>query len=153
MQPSASLDVLDIEYYKYATFIPGRARTKGSLIMLPNGSVREGVEGSSSWRKIMAGRFSEWRRSGGVPTLRCAVVLRTVFFLPRKAKSELTRSYPTARGTGDLDKLIRNLGDALDDAGVLVDDSQIVCHVSTKEYESRGRPPGVQVGISPIDEF
>jgi crossover junction endodeoxyribonuclease RusA len=64
--------------------------------------------------------------------------------------------FPTPFGTGDEDKLERNVLDALKDAGVLLDDAQVQRIVSEKFYPDGGEPwsdaldrPGVVVRIRP----
>lgn len=49
----------------------------------------------------------------------------------------------------DLDKLARAVGDSLTSAGVVVDDSQIISWVLSKEYTTG--PPGVIVTVIPLN--
>lgn len=48
------------------------------------------------------------------------------------------RCWPVTRGSGDLDKLERNVLDALVDAGVLGDDSQVCRLIGDKDYAGHG---------------
>lgn len=48
------------------------------------------------------------------------------------------RFWPVTRGSGDLDKLARNVLDALSDASVIRDDSQVCRLVADKDYAGHG---------------
>jgi Holliday junction resolvase RusA-like endonuclease len=71
-------------------------------------------------------------------------VKATMYFLmepPRK----LVRERPTTKP--DLDKLVRAVCDAMVDAGVLLDDSQIVTLHAHKHYADSDEPAGVSITI------
>jgi Holliday junction resolvase RusA-like endonuclease len=62
--------------------------------------------------------------------------------------------HPTPRGTGDVDKLVRLVLDALQDAGVVRDDSQVVEIVARKSYPDTDTPDalpyaGVRIRLYP----
>lgn len=118
-------------------WVPGRARTKGSL--RPQGRTADGrvrlveqVRLSGSWRATVVevvlrhlgasfgpdGPVVGWEAYAGPVSVQLAVRF------PRPDSAD--RPYPTARTDGDLDKLQRNVGDALQDARVILDDAQIV---------------------------
>jgi Holliday junction resolvase RusA-like endonuclease len=65
--------------------------------------------------------------------------------------------YPTASRTGDVDKLARLVLDALEDAGLLTDDAQVVEVTSRKAYPDDAYSPdtlddpGVRVRVYPIE--
>lgn len=123
-------------------FAPGQPKTKGSLdvVRAPSAGrkavVREGVRGSGAWRRLvaerarvaMAGRPA-W---GGPVGVRCSFMFATDNVM--------------ARHVGDLDKLARNVLDALTDAHVYLDDSQVVKLFCDKVVEQDGTQ-GVQIEI------
>lgn len=141
------------------TFIPGHPRTKGSLEHRGSGQLTESVAGSTSWRRLMAqGLRQAW---GPRIALDVAVRVSGTFYLPCARGMD---SLIAAR-SGDVDKLTRNLLDAIavDEtgkqlgAGIIVNDSQVVGIVIEKTMASdssgphgRGngvRPQGVHVQI------
>lgn len=75
------------------------------------------------------------------------VTIGALFVLPRPAAAR-RRAFPNRRNTGDLDKLTRQLLDALTDAGVLNDDSRVVALQVAKVYENPDRRPGVTVYVA-----
>jgi hypothetical protein len=114
------------------TFVAGLPRTKGSLAKRPNGTLYDSVIDSGKWRALMAGAVRDdyqrhWlgRRDLGPGPHAGVVRVVAVFRLPVD---------PLAHGAGDLDKLTRNLLDALGtrsknpryNGGVIVDDNQVV---------------------------
>ena len=76
-----------------------------------------------------------------------AVAMGALFVLPRP-RSAASRPLPTTRSGGDLDKLRRMLGDALDSAEVDVDASRIALVQAAKVYETPGRHAGVHAYIT-----
>lgn len=151
-------------------FRPGRPRTKGSLnVWCTKGRthkvhVQEETKDSSLWRAQMAkaaqvdhlerhGKLLNWggpvgvvahflfaqegERIGGVLTGNVIPSHRTPF--------------PTDIHLGDLDKLMRNLGDALQDAHVIADDSLIVSETIRKTWCPLGQAPGVLVEVVALE--
>lgn len=143
--------------------VSGRARTKGSLdaVRRPNGSMymRENNPESKPWRAKVAKASREYQLAdfGALRRFEGPVEVRCVFFLPRTASVNggpvptSATEWPTSIVTGDTDKLLRNVGDALlmpkrkADAVVtsalIMDDSQIVSWFGLKiwcmeEYEA-----------------
>ncbi len=81
----------------------------------------------------------------GVP-----VVCRVTFLFPRPLK--LTRPYPTGKTgdyAGDLDTLLRAVGDAGSKAGVWADDSLIAGALAWKRWAPEGEPGGAQIQVWP----
>lgn len=150
-------------YTLLEVFIPGNPKTKGSLDFRGAGRVVENVRGSKAWRMLMAYSLrQQWngdtsRAQGVAYELRepesGAVRVSATFHLPcaRGARSLITK------GSGDVDKLARNLLDALTDAGVINDDAQVTGIVIDKVEAARpgdrrddrrdARPPGVHVTV------
>ena len=110
----------------------------------PQGSKVPGVssKGKLFVREQAGEKLVSWRQAvkeaaktacEGINTITGPVTLRISFLVPRPASvSEKKRPYPTV--APDLDKLIRGVGDALKEAGVYRDDSQVVCIQATKRY-------------------
>lgn len=149
-----------------AFFRPGRPRTKGSLhAFCTRGKahkvrITEETKDSSLWRAQMAKAAQvdmldrhktllNWSGPVGL--------VATFLFAPTAEVSggQLTGSvipshrtpFPTDIHLGDLDKLMRNLGDALQDAHVIADDSLIVSEVIKKIWCPLGQAPGVMVEL------
>lgn len=140
-------------------FIPGAPKSKGSLTAQGKRMV-ENVAGSKRWRMLMADQL---RRSWNIgvlnghqhavlhdpdnPGVRMpltgAAQVDAYFYLPVEFAEALT--IKGARGNYDLDKLERNLYDALTDAGVWRDDSQAVDGRVAKLMAIPESPQGVRV--------
>lgn len=126
------------------TWVPGRPATKGSLDAVPraDGSfyMRESVQGSKDWRRLVAQAIREDRQAHGlVEPTRTAVGVRVLFVLPVPVglagqDIPLTDASPTLAGAGDVDKLSRNVLDALKDAGAYADDNQVCKLLAGKVY-------------------
>lgn len=85
------------------------------------------------------------------------IVIEATFTVPRPASVPLTkRPYPITRSSGDVDKLMRVVLDALDDAGLYGDDAQVIGAPPWKTYpDSPGMPdrldrPGVIIRIESL---
>jgi len=92
----------------------------------------------------------------GSAILTGAVSLEVVFRLPRpKGHYGTGRNQAILRGTAhlqphgrpDLDKLLRSTFDALGEAGVWLDDSQVVNVIASKTYAGRTNQPGATIYI------
>ncbi len=109
--------------------VPGRPVTKGSLeprtrpckccagckgVLLTG--LRESVKDSKLWRQLMAQRFGSLRKFDA-PYLGPVTVVITAY---------LPVADVIAPRAGDVDKLERNVLDALTDAGIYGDDNQVV---------------------------
>ena len=127
---------------------PGQPRTKGSL-----DERHQDTPQSKAWRRLMAGACRDdlarrWPTPAMVPIPYPSPVAVTAYwFLPRE---------PTAYGAGDIDKLLRNLLDALSAptpgrttdaslcAGAIRDDNQVVGIPESWQYYDP-QCPGVLV--------
>lgn len=148
-EPDPRLPILQV-------FVPGRPVTKGSMkAYCTRGKthkvrMEEDHADSKPWRKLMARTV---RMVGGMDWAHPeegAVRVELDFRVERKSHYESHQTpYPTAITIGDIDKLARNVLDALTDAGVYKDDSQVARLVASKswaELTPDGRPrPGVQI--------
>jgi hypothetical protein len=136
-------------------FIPGRPITKGSLTVV-NGVPKDTPQ-SKAWRRIMAGAVRDdlRRRQGGerpaAPAHPGPVHVDATWWLPVD---------PLAHGAGDLDKLLRNLLDALSAPGprttdrslcasAIVDDNQVVSLATWKHC--RDWSPGVSLKVESVE--
>lgn len=131
-------------------FVPGHAKTKGSVDAFktqPDRSghrrtyVRQSVQGSSEWAALV--EYAATKAWAGRPT-RTGVPIRVnlAYYLP------CTTGKLIARGSGDIDKLERNILDALTRAGVYGDDAQVVGVVHEKMSAVDGPlNPGARIGV------
>jgi Holliday junction resolvase RusA-like endonuclease len=150
----------DIPQVILRTYVPGRPRSKGSLknwcMKDRRHTIRseEQVKDSHAWRVKVAhqvqrecrGAFGEHLR------LEIPVELRVVYFFDRTAEDRPDEAYPVAMGIGDLDKLDRNIGDALTSSGVIKDDQYIVRIVSEKRWAAEGGQPGAQITLLKVEQ-
>ena len=102
--------------------------------------------GRARWRETLtaAGRDLAKRMDGPIGT---HAAIGALFILPRPAAAR-NRLLPNRKTTGDLDKLTRQLLDALTDAEVLADDSRVVGLLVFKVYETETRRPGAVVYVT-----
>lgn len=137
-------------------WVPGRPRTKGSLrggrtgaggVRLADSKLsklwRADVENAVVRRiadedlSVPEGRKGRWRLRGGWPILDPVVV--SVTFQYERVKAD--DWYPTGQNFGDVDKLLRNVLDALQSAGLYKDDAQVQSVFGRKVF-------GVEAGAS-----
>lgn len=143
-----------------AFVVHGVPATKGSLKPVPRGNRTALVEShttSKPWREAVkwaALQAVADREGAGDPfaTLAGPVEVHVVFsFAKPKSAPKSRRIWPCNRSSGDVDKLLRNLFDALEDAGIYSDDAQVVSVVSDKafvgEHPSALTSPGAQVVV------
>lgn len=132
-------------------FVPGVPAPKGSMRYVGNGRMIEQVKASVPWRErvnehvLRAGEVMGYAHSKTDPV---EVTLRFIVPRPKNAKRRL---WPFTRGSGDVDKLSRNVLDAISDTrkapGVLRDDSCVVMLHASKHYQSAKDP---HIGVSII---
>lgn len=137
--------------------VPGAPVTQGSKSVTKRGVMYDSNAAVlKPWRGLVTAVAARHRLPA---PLDGPVELRLRFFLPRPRShyrtgrnSHLLRDsappFPHGRGTGDLDKLTRAVGDSLTDAGVIVDDSIIVDERLSKRYAGAGTP-GVVIELWP----
>lgn len=132
----------------WQTFIPGVPKPQGSKTSGVNQRtgktfVREDNKGTKPWRKRMVEQLQDDR---GRPLHRFDsavwVSLRFVFLRPR---SHDANSLPTSKLLGDVDKLTRNVLDALTQARVITDDKYVIELRSVQKIY--GPTPGVFIEI------
>lgn len=151
-----SLDLVPVIRFRVA----GRPRTKGSMkVITPRGKKPIMVEDhshSKPWRvKIRSEIFAQCPETrGAIPGTTAVyagpVEVRATFVFQRTGPTAQTLDFPTlnsgVNANGDLDKLVRNLLDALKDAGVIVDDSQVITIRTAKIW---GTEAGLQCVVMP----
>jgi Holliday junction resolvase RusA-like endonuclease len=126
-------------------WVAGRPRPKGSLKPRGYRVVRgrrqpilaEDVEGSTEWRataKTTLARqtkalWPDWRERFPLTV----PVVVSVLFVFEPPADPVVPGFPCGM-EGDLDKLCRNLGDAMKDAGLIADDRLIVDWLASKRF-------------------
>jgi len=140
-------------------WVPGAPKTKGSLTpraprchccsmcsgYLGRPQLRDSV-GSKRWRQLvaysagaaMSGATQAWPLTGPVE-------LDLTYYLPVDVAKLIEQ------GSGDLDKLERNIFDALQDAGVYANDAQVVACAHRKWAEGSGGA-GVRIRVAMAGE-
>lgn len=141
-------------------WVPGNPKTKGSLEVVNSGRLKgrpvlRDSKASGLWRQLVAYQARQEIAKAGAAydgpsrfPLVGQVSTYCYYFLPA-TPLELIR-----QGSGDVDKLDRNIFDALQDAGVYANDAQIVRSFSEKfsmddvsPAELVRRGPGVDVVV------
>jgi Holliday junction resolvase RusA-like endonuclease len=125
-------------------FVPGVAQPQGSKNAYLRGKRCVLVEANKNlpvWRASVIDHLE--RANAGCEPMKGAISMTVIFFMP-KPKS-VTRALPSVKP--DLDKLIRAIGDAATQSGVIDDDSQICEIVAHKVYEAEGLPRGVLITL------
>lgn len=131
-----------------AFFVPGRAKTQGSMVIM-GGRVRHERTGELAyWRSTVAGKARDMF-GGEYPPFTEAVAVRIEFVLDRpKSVSASKRPLPVVKP--DLDKLIRAIGDAL--TGIAwKDDGQVTAWIANKRYADEGEIAGAFIEIARAD--
>jgi Holliday junction resolvase RusA-like endonuclease len=95
------------------------------------------------WRESVVMAAKVWFMENNRQTILGPVTLHCTFYMPR-GKS-VTRQYPNTMP--DLDKLLRNIGDSLQIAGVLSNDGQIVSIDAHKVYAETPAENGVEIWL------
>lgn len=127
--------------------VAGVPVTQGSMRAVPTGGGHSRVTHSNGtkidiWRRSIVDAVH--RQLGEeISLLEGPVCLSAAFRLPRPASlPKRRRTWPTGARSGDVDKLLRCLGDAI--TGVLIDDdARIVDARVTKDWAGPGTQPGV----------
>ena len=153
------------------TFVAGAAKTKGSMEVRnrATGAMKESVIGSSNWRALMAAAVRDdiaWRNPDPPRAeARCMpwpgpVAVTVVAYLASPYDSGAYLA-PIWNRAGDLDKLVRNVLDALGstsknpkmNGGAIVDDN-LVCRIAAEKHtagdEPWQHPPGVFIKVETL---
>ncbi len=142
-------------------FIAGVPKPKGSLRHVGKGRLIEQLAGSPDWRATVRAAVHGQIRCCPDPTCghlqpgyphQGAVAVTVTLLFPKPKSAPKTRTIlPTTRSTGDIDKHARNILDALVDAGVMRDDSQVIDLTIRKRYCPDGRTPGAHIQVRETD--
>jgi Holliday junction resolvase RusA-like endonuclease len=145
-----------------ATFgVHGRPRTKGSLSVycLKNARhtvrVEEETKDSALWRRMVAraAQTCMLDASGGLWNIGDPVGVRLMFVFPQwmsvngATVPSHDTPWPTAITLGDIDKLTRNVLDALTDAHMIEDDRLVVQLQVIKRWAGELLPAGVNIQV------
>ena len=125
--------------------VSGKPAPKGSLRSVGQGRMVEQVKGSHPWRLLVAAAAREARDRTSWECLLGPVIVAVDIVTPRP--KSVTRDYPIKRSAGDVDKLARNVLDALVDALIMKDDSQVIDLHIYKRYPT-DRDQGAYVTVS-----
>lgn len=137
----------------YAGFVPGWAKTKGSVEAVPrrNGKgtyVSQSVQGSTDWARIVEDHVRRTFRDadGKQREKRTGAVRVTLtYWLPCAAEQLTVKG---AHGNGDIDKLERNVLDALERAGIYANDAQVLGVVHEKRSAlDESHAAGVEIAV------
>lgn len=141
----------------------GTPRPQGSLRLFRSPKTQREVakyaNSTIEWRNRVQAELRE--QYDGRPTIIGEVLVRLDFEMPRpkhhfgtgRNAGVLKPSaphWPTNSG-GDLDKLVRAINDSLTDAGVWVDDAQVVEIHAIKRFADPPSEPGVTIRLTVID--
>lgn len=145
--------------------LPGDPAPKGSLRCRrdPNHRLYEDNPRTKPWRdKVVAAaqkvtQHAEAREAIDVEVTFTIERPRSHYGTGRNATTLKANApaYPATHGTGDIDKLARTILDALQDAGILTNDAQVVDLTTRKRYPAEeayddALPwPGVRIRIHP----
>lgn len=128
----------------------GKPATQGSKVRTKFG-MRDDNPNLKPWRDNVRAAAREKLAFYGVERIEGPVTVRLRFSFDRPLSApKRTRTWPITRGSGDLDKLIRAVFDAITDSGTWRDDSQVVDLRARKGWcgdEDELPTPGVQVEI------
>lgn len=167
----AGPDVLVASMFDRAPLVPsivvvayGRPITQGSKTRNRYGGVRDdNAKTLKPWREAI--KTAALEVMNHAERLTCPVSVKATFSFDRPAghyrtgcNAHLLRdsapAWPANKGSGDIDKCERAIYDALTDAGVWRDDSQVVENANRKvwagEHEDALRLPGVRVEVRPM---
>lgn len=139
--------------------VTGTPKPKGSLRHVGNGRMVEQVKGSGTWRQAVAraARQAAIGTDREIPFLGPVVVEATVTVHMSRTAEKRGDLWPHGRNHGDADKHARNILDALEDAGVVRNDAQVVELLIRKAYPCSPLPdvlaePGAVIYLYPIGD-
>jgi len=137
-EPSAKLPPLVFR-------VPGVPQPQGSKRHVGGGRMIESSAKLRPWRDRVV--FTAREALQGREALASAV-LEVTFWFPRPASVSVAKR-PRHTVKPDLDKLVRAVGDALTEAGVVTDDAAIHSITASKVYVTSPAGSGVTVVVTP----
>ena len=131
-------------------FVPGRPSPQGSKKSVGGGRFIEASKYLPAWRRAVTEYAIYAATEHGWDMLKGPATLEVVFYMERPATITVSkRPHPVL--PPDIDKLVRAVGDALSDARVWGDDSQVVKLVAFKRYADN-HEQGAFISVSTLDE-
>lgn len=127
----------------FQAFIRGIPRPQGSKVVFRNGGMRESSIYLKEWRRTMT--LAAVHIHNNRPPLDGPLAIGLEFVLARPKALSARKPTPPAAKRPDWDKLSRAVCDALTDARVYRDDSQIVSARVDKRIAQPGEDPGVAI--------
>lgn len=129
----------------------GLPAPQGSKTRMPSGVMVEANKRTKPWRDSVAAAAREQADVAGM--LDGPLVLQVCFRFPMPAsrpKAVRARGEAWKKSTPDLDKLVRAVGDALTQSGLIADDARIVRVVAEKVEVSDWT--GAVIAVGPVPE-
>ena len=140
--------------------VTGDAKTQGSKKAFVRGGkaiMLESAKGLPAWREAI--RYEAVLAMKGRPPMvsPCTVMVTVYRQRPKshyQADGDLRADaprHPAGRNSGDLDKLVRAIADALTDAGAWADDCQMVALTAQKRWSSPGVAPYALIEVVDLE--
>lgn len=122
-----------------AITVIGRPAPQGSKRHVGRGVMVESSQYTRPWRESVKEAVRAYRQRHGLVDYRFGqgvpLTVKVAFHFDRpKSAPKRRRVWPVTRSSGDVDKLLRSTLDALVDAGLIWDDSQVVTVVGLKVH-------------------
>ncbi|MFT8639040.1 RusA family crossover junction endodeoxyribonuclease [Bifidobacterium sp.] len=134
--------------------VTGMPITKGSVKPYTGGHGRALPDDPrlTVWQATIMQAATIEKQRRRLKTYQVPVTVATIFTMPRPIRPRFPYPATQARkekGGGDLDKLCRAVGDALEKAGIIQNDALIVDWQASKRYANDTSKPGVTLIIAP----
>lgn len=126
-------------------FVHGEPAAQGSKRHVGNGRMIEMSKKLPKWRASVKEAAATAHQ--GNPPIDAPVRVTARFFMPKPKRP----MFPMPAVAPDLDKLCRAVGDALEQSGLLKNDSRIISWDASKSFAEHGAPMGVHITITQED--
>lgn len=126
-------------------WVAGIPATQGSKRVVRGRMIEVSGQKLKTWRQLVTLVAHNYRTRHGGETLSGPVTAVLSFRLPKPRTN--TTPHPIGRNTGDIDKLTRAVFDALTDAQIWGDDSQVVNTHASKLWATHAHEAGVRISI------
>lgn len=128
-------------------FVEGKAAAQGSKKHVGRGVMVEMSKDLPAWRKAVTEAARDAHQ--GKPAIDGPVSVALTVYVA-KPKSTRFKAYPA--GPADLDKYQRAVGDSLEKARVITNDSRIVHWDPWKRWADEHTPPGALITITELED-